>query len=229
MFAQGEVTPVNTPMAASPPGLSHGTLVRSGTLRDAIGREAERLAGGLSQGGPSSAPQPAGSRSWIARHPVLAGALIGTGGGVAIDTATCGWGGGGCGFTYAGAGAGAFVGLLGSARRKPEFTSPSSSTQPDVAGVERVVRALGVSERIVLTDVNGKEIRGSIQAIGQDGFAVLPSGESTSVDIAFSQVRTVKKKGLGTGAKIGIAAGVVAIGVTVYALACYSSGCAGDW
>lgn len=56
------------------------------------------------------------------------------------------------------------VGLLASARRKPEFTSAPSS-QPDAAGVERVVRALGIGERIVVTDVGGKEVRGSIQAI----------------------------------------------------------------
>lgn len=58
---------------------------------------------------------------------------------------------------------------------------------------------------------------------------MVPGGESTPVDNAFSQVRAVKKKGHGTGAKIGIAAGVVAIGLMVYALACYNSGCAGDW
>ena len=119
---------------------------------------------------------------------------------------------------------GAFTGLIGSARPKPQFKAASLSSQPDVVGVERVVRALGVGERIVVTDVSARQIRGSIQTIGQDRFAVVPNGQTTPVEIAFSEVRAVQKKPLGTGAKIGIAAGVVVIGMMVSLLACYSSG-----
>lgn len=218
--------------AAEPPGhaddetrvgsvglpLSSFSYSGSGVIRDAIARVTVRLAPG------STAVQlstPAIGRSWPARHPVLLGALIGAGAGVIIDSAVCGWGGGGCGFTFGGAGAGAFAGLLASARPKPAFRVEPSSSQPDIVAVERVVKALGIGERIVVTDANAKEIRGSIQAIGQDRFLVVSDEQATPVEIVFSEVRSVRKKPLGTAAKVGIAAGVVGAVLTVVTAATY--------
>ena len=66
-----------------------------------------------------------------------------------------------------------------------------------------------------------KEIRGSIQAIGQDRFLVVSDEQATPVEIVFSEVRSVRKKPLGTAAKVGIAAGVVGAVLTVVTAATY--------
>lgn len=230
--AQNPLPGVITVSADQSPAIPRvGASVRPRTLQDAINREAARL----TQSAAPSPSQPVPSRSWLARHPVLLGTLIGTGIGAAIDSGTCGLRYGGCGILWGGMGAGAFTGLLVSARPKPGFTagpasSPPdvpkaalSSNPPDVLAVERVVRALGVTERIVVTDANGRQIRGSIQSIGQDRFVVVPDRQPTPVELAFSEVRDVRKGPLGAGARIGIAAGVIGILLTVLAIASCNS------
>ena len=132
------------------------------------------------------------------------GTLIGVGAGFTLDTALCGWSYGACGFTMGGVGAGALAGVLVLARPKPALRAQPSSGQPDVVSVERVVRALGVDERIVVTDANAREIRGSIQTIGQDRFVVVPDEQAAPVEIAFSEVQTLRKKPLDRKIKLAL-------------------------
>jgi hypothetical protein len=61
-------------------------------LRDAATREAIQLAITIGTVQPSSGP--ARGHSWVARHPVLLGALVGLGAGFTIGAATCRYPGG---------------------------------------------------------------------------------------------------------------------------------------
>ena len=60
--------------------------LRSGAFREAIAREAARLG---QSSAPAPSPQAAARRSWIARHPVKAGFLIGAAAGAVVGLASC--------------------------------------------------------------------------------------------------------------------------------------------
>lgn len=232
---------LGTPTEMLAQGLAETTRLHGPLLTAAVA-EATRLEGSAILVGarPAQTVTPAASsspprRSWPARHPVVLGTLIGAGVGLAVDAGTCGWAGGGCGIWLYGMGAGAFTGLLVSAWPKPTFTAAPPPSQPDVPTavlpsslpdilrVERVVRALGVSQQIVVTDVNGRKLSGSIQSIEQDHFVVVPDRQPTPVEVPFAEVRDVRKKPLGTVAKIGIAAGVVGVALTIALIASCNS------
>ena len=151
-------------------------------------------------------------RSWPARHPILMATLIGAGAGVAFDVSACnlGRGGSGCLFWLIGPGVGALTGLI------IDQAADSTGLQSGTVAVERAVSRLGVGRRIVVTDVNARRISGAIQTIDQDRFSVIPDGETTPVEIPFSDVRAVKKP-VSRSLKIAIAAGVGAAALTAYA------------
>ena len=180
------------------------------TLRDATRREAARLAIALT----TAQPQP--QQSWAGRHPVLLGTLIGLGTGVSVGAATgadnrISW----TGWLLTGTGVGAWSGLIASAYRTPRLRYQRSWIQADVSAVVGVVNKLGVGKRITVKAVNAQEIRGKIQAIGRDQFAVTPEGETTAVEIAYSDVQAVKGR-VGLGTKVGIAFGIYAVSAMTF-------------
>ncbi len=92
----------------------------TGTMHDSLNRESVRLAAPP----PALRQQPARERSWPGRHPVLFGALVGVGAGLAIEAAVIPGASGGEPhsayipmFVCTGAGIGSLVGLIVSARR----------------------------------------------------------------------------------------------------------------
>jgi len=183
------------------------------TLRDATRREAARLAIALT----TAQPQPP-QQSWAGRHPVLLGTLIGLGTGVSVGAATgadngISW----TGWLLTGTGVGAWSGLIASAHRTPRLRYQRSSIQADVSAVVSVVKKLGVGKRITVKAVNAQEIRGKIQAIGQDQFAVTPDGDTTAVEIAYSDVQAVKGR-VGLGTKVGIAFGIYAVSAMTFVI-----------
>jgi hypothetical protein len=179
--------------------------LQSPAMHAIIAREAARM----TQGAPAAPLND--SRRWVTRHPVLTGILVGVGIGIPLDLA-CG-GECGAGNTLLGLGVGAWGGAIAMARPKPAIKL--SSTPPDAADVARVVTALGVGER-VRVDAGAGRIDGTIQLIGADQFLLVPDAPQAPVEIPFSSVRLLQKK-VGAGAKIGIIAGAVAIGLTVAA------------
>ena len=107
-----------------PAGRSPNVSVRPGLLRDAIAREAARLS---QSGAPAPTSPPGTARNWLTRHPVLAGTLIGTGAGMAIDVGT----GFTIGYFTLGAAAGAFTGLMWSVANRPLVNAGPPSRPPD--------------------------------------------------------------------------------------------------
>jgi len=87
--------------------------------------------------------------------------------------------------------------------------------QPDAVEARRTVLGLGVGHHIQVKTTTGKEYHGNIQTIDTDTFTMLPDRQTSSVQIAFSEVQCVEQN-LSIAAKIAIAVVVVAtIVVTV--------------
>jgi len=89
-----------------------------------------------------------------------------------------------------------------------------ASGQPDAAAARRVVAGLGVGKHIVAKTAAGQEYHGNIQAIAVSHFVMLPDHQSVPVQIAYNDMVQLGPN-LSTGAKIAIAAGVVAVVVTI--------------
>jgi hypothetical protein len=188
--------------------------LRPGFLTEAL--NAEHLA----QTSTSSAPPALQQRRWIARHPVWAAAGIGAGSGLAIfcprNAEKCGLA------VLAGTGAGALTGVFVSHARRGRL-SYETSGQTDVNEVSRIVATLGAGASIVVRTTELLETRGKIGGVRVDGFALIPEGQTSSVTVAFKDVRAVRPPGLGTGAKVGVAAGIISA-ILIPLVACYGAG-----
>lgn len=84
---------------------------------------------------------------------------------------------------------------------------------PDAASAKQQIAALGVGKGIKVHEADGTVLRGKIVSVKDDSFGV-QVGSAPLVEIAYEDVRAVEKRGLSTGAKIGIGFG---IGVVVSA------------
>jgi hypothetical protein len=115
---------------------------------------------------------------------------------------------------------GAFVGLIVSAAQNSNRRYEASNT-PDIVAARRVVAAVGVGRDIVVTPRNSGPITGQVRAVGQSDFAIVPDGETKSVQLPYESVEGIRAKGLGVGAKIGLAAGVAFNVVTIWGIAAY--------
>jgi hypothetical protein len=207
----------------------------SGTspLRVAAEREATRLTSAVTADYPSSTVRPAsasvvqterpsdqaplpmpGRPSWPARHPVLVGALIGTSAGVVYDRARHT----GPLFTTYGVIEGSFVGLIVSAVQNANRRYEGSGTV-DIIAIRRVVAAVGLGGNVVVTPRTGLPMTGRVRAVGQSDFAIVPDGDTMSVQFAYGDVNAVRAKGLGSGAKVGLAVGVAFNVLAIVAIA----------
>ena len=99
-------------------------------------------------------------------------------------------------------------------------TLAQSSGQAETKALEKIkakIAKLGVGEkaRAQIKLRNGQKIKGYVTSKGQDDFAFTERKSGTTTTVAYVDIVEVKKPGLSTGAKIGIAA---AIGVGVLAI-----------
>jgi hypothetical protein len=99
-------------------------------------------------------------------------------------------------------------------------TLAQSSGQAETKAIEKIkakIAKLGVGEkaRAQIKLRNGQKIKGYVSSNGQDDFAFTERKSGTTTTVAYVDIVEVKKPGLSTGAKIGIAA---AIGVGVLAI-----------
>lgn len=99
-------------------------------------------------------------------------------------------------------------------------TLAQSSGQAETKALEKIkakIAKLGVGEkaRAQIKLRNGQKIKGYISSNGQDDFAFTERKSGTTTTVAYADIVEVRKPGLSTGAKIGIA---VAIGAGVLAI-----------
>jgi preprotein translocase subunit YajC len=87
------------------------------------------------------------------------------------------------------------------ARLTPATRRYTAHGAVDPVAARRVVIALGVGQHIVVNRAGAKAIHGNIQAIEADRFTVLPDHQTTSVTIAYSDIRHVEKN-LSLGATV---------------------------
>ena len=171
---------------------------------------------------PTAVPNDAAPRkNWVERHPVWTGTLIGVAGGTIVDIAACQMN---CGFYNVGAALGAFVGILASAKSRPSFSAAGSLGPADTTEIDRVVRALGVDEKIEVVDAHGRKVRGSIVAFDAERVTIDQEGATPSVIVPYEELRSIRKQPLGAGAKIGLALGALtAASLVIGAVAAHSS------
>ena len=62
---------------------------------------------------------------------------------------------------------------------------------------------------------NGEEVKGRIDHADDTGFTVTEGKTAKQIQISYSEVATVKGRGLSTGAKIGIIAGIAAAALAI--------------
>jgi hypothetical protein len=80
-------------------------------------------------------------------------------------------------------------------------------------------RVAGRNTRVTIKLLSGAELKGRIEQADHERFTLTEDKTGKSVSLAYSEVRGVKGRGLGTGAKIGIIAAVtVGLLVTVVVL-----------
>lgn len=181
----------------------------------------------LAQSSPPVPPPNVAKRSWVSRHPVVVGTLIGVGGmgtyaavarrndvrrcaSIGLQPRGClGDGTFTVGFpVLLGAGAGALGGLIASAVQNAKLKYETSSNQADIATVKRLVGKLRIGEQIAVTGISTPNTTGRIQAVGEDNFTMMPNGQSAPVQIEYKDVRTLKVAGR-LGTKVGIAVGII--------------------
>ena len=97
-------------------------------------------------------------------------------------------------------------------------TTTQAQTKDEAAPSEKIkakIAKLGVGEkaRAQITLRNGQRIKGFVSSAGQNDFAFTERGSGQSTTVAYADVVEIKKPGLSTGAKIGIAA-AIGVGVT---------------
>jgi hypothetical protein len=82
------------------------------------------------------------------------------------------------------------------------------------------VEKLGVSKRVKVKELDGTKLRGTISAVNEDSFLLIPKDGGAAVAINYSQVATVKHDGLSRGTIIAIyvvvgLAIVIAVGAVI--------------
>ena len=91
-----------------------------------------------------------------------------------------------------------------------------SSGAPNVQEVRRVVAGLGVGEHVAAKVASATTFRGHIQASDEARFVILPDGQSTPVEIAYSDVQALGPNP-STAVIIAITAAVTVLGVMIIA------------
>jgi ribosome maturation factor RimP len=89
--------------------------------------------------------------------------------------------------------------------------------QPDPAAARRAVAGWGVGSKIRVTRADGSKLKGRIQTLDMQQFALLPDSQSEPVQIPFTDVQQVGSGGMSSGMQWGILGAVVGGVVIVFA------------
>jgi len=73
----------------------------------------------------------------------------------------------------------------------------------------------GISKHIKVKEVDGTTVKGTLTAVNDDSFQIIPKDGGAPVTINYSQVVKVKRDGMPTGVKVTIIAVAVTIVVVV--------------
>jgi biopolymer transport protein ExbD len=79
----------------------------------------------------------------------------------------------------------------------------------------------GKSIEVTLQQEGNRKIRGKLISVGEESFDIRTekSGRASTERVEFASVKSVKKRGMSTAAKVLIVAGIaVALGLTLYAV-----------
>jgi hypothetical protein len=93
---------------------------------------------------------------------------------------------------------------------------------PEQVKAEVLKRGTGEKAKVKVKLRNGSEVRGYISKADQDTFDV-HGKNSENVTLAYADVLSVRKSGISTAAKIGIAAGVAALVIAAAAASALAS------
>ena len=96
-------------------------------------------------------------------------------------------------------------------RIDPVRLSYRQAGQSDPAEVRRVVVGLGIGKKIKMTTSDQRRVQGRIQTIEKDNFAFADSATGATHKLAYSDVTRLQAKGLSTGAKVAIIAGLIGV------------------
>ena len=77
------------------------------------------------------------------------------------------------------------------------------------------LRDLGISKHVKVKEVDGSTVKGTLTAVNDDSFQIIPKDGGAPVAINYSQVVKVKRDGMPTAVKVTIIAVVVTIVVVV--------------
>lgn len=145
--------------------------------------------------------------NWPTRHPILTGAVIGFGAGVIVGVASCSDCGPGAALLGPfGVPVGAWTGLVASRVRKAHLTYDASGA-PGAPEAMAIVAKYGVGESVRVESTKSGSITGKIRDIGRDGFSIAADGAQTPIEIAYSDLRTLRAKPLSVAGKVALGAG----------------------
>lgn len=85
---------------------------------------------------------------------------------------------------------------------------PKGKTAMDPAKLKQALTDRGIGKGIRATELNGTQETGTLTAIHDDTFEVIPKNETKSVVISYTQVSAVHSNGMNTGTKVAIGAGI---------------------
>ncbi len=103
--------------------------------------------------------------------------------------------------------------LTGSAAAQ---TSPANST----AAIIAKLNARGTGKGLKVTEINGREIKGTLVSLDADGFSVIAPHATSPVHIAYTDVAKIGNSGMSIMGKVGtgVLIGVVAFAVLIIIL-----------
>lgn len=90
---------------------------------------------------------------------------------------------------------------------------PTKTMKPAAVKAKLEDRGLGRGVRITLVDKT--ELKGLIVSIGGDSCEIKAKGQGTPQTVAYAQITGIHRDKMSTGAKVGIAAGVVVVAFAV--------------
>jgi len=172
----------------------------------------------------SATPADATNRrsTWIGRHPIAVGTLVGAGVGAALGKRGIN--------LIVGAAVGAGLGALGtaiftSAGSRATYVRPQAGAAPgstDAAAVRATVTELGINRTVIVATSDGRVLDGRIVRVGATDFD-LAFSKSDTATISYDDAWSVRRKPMGAGMKAAIIGGVVG-GIALGWLACYGAG-----
>lgn len=94
----------------------------------------------------------------------------------------------------------------------------ASSKPADPAVMKARVQARGVGQGVRVMLADNTQVKGLVVSIGEESFALKPTGSDQPLDIRYTQVIGVHSDKLSVGQKTGIVVGIVAAAVAITAI-----------